>query len=514
MASLKGKSISSTYKNILQSENEISNTTLRSVQSGSGNTLSMRLSTDKVEFLKVGIGTGGASPDGLLHIMSTSAGAVTSHSSADEATLESSGASGLSILSGASSSGNIFFGDVNDNDVGKIAYDHSNDSLTIGTSGSNSMVIDKSGNVSITGNLSQSEDRYFLDEYFHSIPYQDIQDTEVTQDTSATNAVTSHTKHVRITTYANDLAANDSQEFTLTNDMIHAKSHVLAVLVDTSATVVDNAMVNVIAYDIANGNCKIRISNGGVDIASMTFTIQVTVDPHIDSNDHWASDGTNVKDTNLRYAGTQPGISFFASGSDNDQVILHPKISSEGNGTDLVNISPWRNVSFFSQYQTELNVAISTSGSIANQGIWAGMKLTTTGLYTTDVDQAYFLYATDDDLGALTTNGNLHFVYSIGGTDYVTDLGITVAINSVYRLKLSFDENRKISVFVNNVQYGLTSTNTGTTAGGVTQSTTTTRSSALTDDIDLLPFIGVQAHTTSSKGIQVGYVKLSRDLYE
>jgi len=509
MASLKGKSISSTYKNILQSENEISNTTLRSVQSGSGNTLSMRLSTDKVEFLKVGIGTGGASPDGLLHIMSTSAGAVTSHSSADEATLESSGASGLSILSGASSSGNIFFGDVNDNDVGKIAYDHSNDSLTIGTSGSNSMVIDKSGNVSITGNLSQSEDRYFLDEYFHSIPYQDIQDTEKTQDTSATNAVTSHTKHVRITTYANDLAANDSQEFTLTNDMIHAKSHVLAVLVDTSATVADNAMVNVIAYDIADGNCKIRISNGGVDIASMTFTIQVTVDPHIDSNDHWASDGTNVKDINLRYAGTQPGISFFTSGSDNDQVILHPKISSEGNGTDLVNISPWRNVSFFSQYQTELNVAISTSGSIANQGIWAGMKLTTTGLYTTDVDQAYFLYATDNDLGDLTTNGNLHFVYSIGGTDYVTDLGITVAINSVYRLKLSFDENRKISVFVNGVQYGLV---TSATAGGATQSVATTKSLAMTSGTGLVPVVGLQALSAASPFLYIHFIKISRTL--
>ena len=98
------------------------------------------------------------------------------------------------------------------------------------------------------------------------------------------------------------------------------------------------------------------------------------------------------------------------------------------------------------------------------------MKLTTTGSYATDNDQAYFLYATDDDLGALTTNGNLHFVYSIGGTDYITDLGVTVTADTVYRLKLAFDENRKISVFVNDIQYGLTSTPTTTTAGGVTES--------------------------------------------
>ena len=46
------------------------------------------------------------------------------------------------------------------------------------------------------------------------------------------------------------------------------------------------------------------------------------------------------------------------------------------------------------------------------------------------------------------------------------------------------DENRKISVFVNNVQYGLTSTPTTTTAGGVTESVSTAKSLALTDDID------------------------------
>ena len=36
----------------------------------------------------------------------------------------------------------------------------------------------------------------------------------------------------------------------------------------------------------------------------------------------------------------------------------------------------------------------------------------------------------------------------------------------------------------------------------------------MTDDIDLVPFVGVQALSASSRGIQVGYVKLSRDLFE
>ena len=144
----------------------------------------------------------------------------------------------------------------------------------------------------------------------------------------------------------------------------------------------------------------------------------------------------------------------------------------------------------------------------------AGLKLTEVGLYTTDANQAYFLYASNDDQWTLTTNGNLHFVYSIGGTDYVTDLGIAVAVNTVYRLRISIDETRRVSVFVNNTQYGLTSTSTATTAGGVTETDSTKKSLIMTDDIDLLSFIGIQTHTTTTKGMQVGYVKMSRDLYE
>jgi len=36
----------------------------------------------------------------------------------------------------------------------------------------------------------------------------------------------------------------------------------------------------------------------------------------------------------------------------------------------------------------------------------------------------------------------------------------------------------------------------------------------MTNDIDLLSFAGVQTLTTSSKNLQIGYVKLSRDLFE
>ena len=84
MSTLKGKSISSTYQNLLQTSSEVNNTTLKKVETGSGTPTSMRLATDKVEFTKVGIGTSDLNPDGLLHVMGVSAGSVSSDVSANQ----------------------------------------------------------------------------------------------------------------------------------------------------------------------------------------------------------------------------------------------------------------------------------------------------------------------------------------------------------------------------------------------------------------------------------------------
>ena len=93
------------------------------------------------DFLKVGIGTGGLAPDGLLHVMSVNAGSVTSDPSANLLTLENSSDAGLSILSGNNASGNIFFGDVDDNDVGQIVYDHSSNFMSFFANGSEKILM-------------------------------------------------------------------------------------------------------------------------------------------------------------------------------------------------------------------------------------------------------------------------------------------------------------------------------------------------------------------------------------
>jgi len=517
MGSLKSKSISQTYQRILQTPSEVSDTTLKAVETGSGKSTSMKLSTDKVEFLRVGVGTGGVSPDGLIHIYSTSAGSVTASSFANELVLENSGDAGLSILSGAAASGNIYFGDAGDNDAGRISYDHSQDALIFSTSGSNTMTLDSTGNLKLSGTVSQSDDRYELVEYFEKTPSLGETDALVTQSSNATTAVTLDAKYGVITMQAVDLAATDTVEFTFNNAHIYGtKSHVLVDLHD-AGTIADNAMVNVLVHDVADGSCKIRLGTNGTDVASQTFILSFIIDPHVTPNQNFTLGGTSAGSLqlsgNVKRDANFAGIQLRTGTTDNDNTILTPR-NSETEMPSGADSSAWSAVKFGTENKVEFSCAISTSASIANASIWSGLKLTEVGLYTTDVNQAYFLYASDDDQGTLTTNGNLHFIYSVGGTDYVTDLGIVVAVNTVYRLRISIDATRRVSVFVNNTQYGLTSTTTGTTAGGVTETNSIKKSLIMTDDIDLIPFIGVQTHTTASKNLQVGYVKISRDLYE
>ena len=95
----------------------------------------------------IGIGTG--SPDGKVHIHTASAGSVSAHASADELVVEGSANSGINILSGNSNEGSIYFGDDGDNDIGRIRYDHSNNSLDFFTNASERMMINSSGFVGI-----------------------------------------------------------------------------------------------------------------------------------------------------------------------------------------------------------------------------------------------------------------------------------------------------------------------------------------------------------------------------
>lgn len=275
---------------------------------------------------------------------------------------------------------------------------------------------------------------------------------------------------------------------------------------DTGGSTIVNNITSEISIDttVANYlsiNNTWSVANTDNQIAADTFTMNVVHPNGTTPCEHLEITGTNAKNSCVAYSTTEGGITFTTNGADNDQVILIPHSDSTQ--------TAWNNMKFGTENQVEWECALRTGASIADMSFWGGLKLTNVGTYATDLNQAYFLYASNDDMGALTTNANLYFVYSLGGNDYITNLGLAVAINTIYKLRIVIDSDRKVKVYVNGTQYGLV-----TSVGENTVSDSTQLSSALNNDIDLIPFIGVQALTGSSKAITVCYEKISRVLFE
>ena len=97
-------------------------------------TLALRIASSQ----EVGIGTGTIAPDSLLHVMQSSAGAVSAAADA-VLTLETGSNVWLSFLSPTNSG--IAFGDVADNDVGQIYYLHSDNTMHFVSGAAESVVL-------------------------------------------------------------------------------------------------------------------------------------------------------------------------------------------------------------------------------------------------------------------------------------------------------------------------------------------------------------------------------------
>jgi len=94
----------------------------------------------------VGIGT--TSPANLLHIYDGAAGAVTAQANS-QLVIENSAQAAINLLSPNTSAQAIYFGDEDDNDIGDIRYNHSENSLRFRVNASERLRIDSSGNVGI-----------------------------------------------------------------------------------------------------------------------------------------------------------------------------------------------------------------------------------------------------------------------------------------------------------------------------------------------------------------------------
>ena len=168
--------------------------------------------------------------------------------------------------------------------------------------------------------------------------------------------------------------------------------------------------------------------------------------------------GTNGSSDDVTY-NAEGGIQFDTDGADGDGLILLPHLDA--------NQSPWAQITWGTDQETRWECYIKTGASIDNCIIWAGLKLTNTDVVITDDDQVFFRYENG------VNSGKWQAVNSIGGTDDSHDSGVTVALSTVYHLVIEIDSSRIARFYIND--------------------TLVETSAALTDTVDLIPYIAVEA---------------------
>lgn len=193
------------------------------------------------------------------------------------------------------------------------------------------------------------------------------------------------------------------------------------------------------------------------------------------------------------------------SNTPNEQMIIAPHLAS--------NQTAWTGIEWGVGNQVEWECAIlfPEDPLVKNMIFWAGLKtkyLNIADAHKAGKDDAYFTFESSG-----SSQPKLLFVYTKNSSPYTTDLGINIEQSIIYRLRISIDNNRKISVFVNEVQYGLT--NTSSISGSQTETNETQKSSQLTKPtssahINLVPYVGIEQLGNSADKLVLCYQKISR----
>jgi hypothetical protein len=206
---------------------------------------------------------------------------------------------------------------------------------------------------------------------------------------------------------------------------------------------------------------------------------QLNADLAVSTNLNFELLGTNAANNDVTFSTTIAGIQLETNTTANDQDIIVPHLASAQ--------SAWSNIKWGTENQVSWECVIRTGASVASIVIWAGLKLTNTSVVATDDDQAFFRFAA-------ATDTYWNYIYSIGGTDTATASTVAVATSTTYNLRIEVDSSRKAAFYINDTLVG--------------------RSTALTNDVDLIPYIGVQTTTTAAKYLIVCKEQISRIWYE
>ena len=230
---------------------------------------------------------------------------------------------------------------------------------------------------------------------------------------------------------------------------------------------------------------------------------------YVIANKDFETLGTNYTTALTTFAVTGAGILMTTATADQDQAILLPHLDA--------NQSAWAKTLWGTENSVHFETSIQLP-ALDNQKVWCGLKLTNDQLVATDDDKMFFKYQSDlTNSEAFSDYAKWHFVHSIGGTDYISVLPITVAANTPYHFKIEVDSDRKAAIFVNGIQYNVTTTagsTLGTAVTAVQPGKAATKTAALTDDVNLIPYVGIEAGAAAAEAVNVHYVACSRNVYE
>lgn len=202
---------------------------------------------------------------------------------------------------------------------------------------------------------------------------------------------------------------------------------------------------------------------------------QVNGDIAVTTNLDFEVLGTGGSSDDVTFGTTVGGILLTTDSSASQEVIILPHLDS--------NQTAWTGIPWGTENQVIWEAVIRTGASVAAIVIWAGLKLTNTATVATDDDQAFFRFD--------AAVANWEATYSIGGTDTEVDTGVVVAANTNYYFRIEIDSSRVAHFFINDKE--------------VAQST------ALTNDVDLIPYVGVQGN---AKTLYLVKEKISRIIFE
>ena len=172
------------------------------------NNTPMRFATNDTERVRIdnsgNVGIGTTSPDGRLHVHTATAGSVTANADGDDLVIENSGNAGISILTPDNRNGAIFFGDVADNNVGIIDYDHNVNELSFTVAANKALTFDANRAANFTPGNNYTFFKGYNTTAAYNLAFKDSADTWLGQieftPGATSQVVTRNTSNLRLGT--------------------------------------------------------------------------------------------------------------------------------------------------------------------------------------------------------------------------------------------------------------------------------------------------------------------------